>query len=72
MVDQSRDLESECKIISSISLMNQNLIPYNKNQDLRSFNRQSEARNVSVLHPHIDVSRRIIKTTGTLKTKHIS
>jgi len=68
MVDQSHDLDSKCRITSSISLTNQNVIPYNKNQDL-CFNRQSEARNGSVLHPHIDVSRRIIKTTGVFKTK---
>jgi len=71
MVDQSRDLDSKCKITSSISLTNQKVIPYKKNQDLSSFNRQSEARNGSVLHPHIHASRRTIKTIGIFKTKHI-
>jgi len=47
--------------------MNQKVIPYNKKQDLCSFNRQSEARNGSVLHPHIHVSRRTVKTIGVLK-----
>ena len=60
MVDQSSDLDSKCKITSSVSLLNQNVILYNMNQDLCSFNRQSEARNGSVLHPHIDVSGRTI------------
>jgi hypothetical protein len=72
MVDQRRDLDSKCKITSSISLMNQNVIPDNKNQDICSFNRQSEARNGSGLHPHTDVSTCIIKTIGVFKTKHIS
>jgi hypothetical protein len=52
MVDQSCDLDSKCKVTSSISLMNENS-PYNKNEDLCSFNQQSEASNGSLLHPHI-------------------
>jgi len=46
-------LDSQCKITSSIRLMNQN-IHYNTNQDLCSFNQQSEANNGSLLHPHVD------------------
>ena len=34
--------------------MNQNFTPYNKKQDLCSFNRQSKASTDSFLHPHVD------------------
>lgn len=34
--------------------MNQNVIPYSKNQDLCNFIWQSKASTGSVLHPHVD------------------
>ena len=49
----SHDLCSNCKITSCISLMNQNVIPYDKNQDLCRLSWQSEASNGSLLLPHI-------------------